>query len=257
MRHGIIRRRVLRESFIALLREVRDVVIPRGCAGCDRPDETLCPECRALFSRLATRDMGGIGMGVFSAGRYGAETRRAILRWKDHGDEEVTADFRDVISRCVIDSGLPRLLCAAGLESAGLMVVPVPSTAASSRSRGRHHTLPLAEAVRDALRDGGVNAEMGRALSIVGRLGKSVQQSGVAGRIGRLEGHIRVDGRLLGNGGKAVLVDDIITTGSTLQQCVHALERQGVDVMAAYTLASVHRREIGPSDAFVGDDGSA
>lgn len=232
-----------RETFAALFREICDVVIPRGCAGCDRPDETLCDECRLRFSQCLVRSMPGIDRGVFSAGRYGAETRRAILRWKDHGDEEVTADMCDIICRCVRDSGLASRLHVGGNGPGRIVVVPVPSTPASLHRRGRRHVLPLAKAIRTMLRNGGVAADVDQILSIAGRLGKSVQQSGVAGRLGRLEGHIRVCGRPPDDG-EVVLVDDIITTGSTMRQCVRALREHGIPVVAAYTLASVTRRAV-------------
>ena len=43
---------------------IRDVVLPRGCAGCDAPDAVVCGECRELLDRTVAFDMPGTSMGL-------------------------------------------------------------------------------------------------------------------------------------------------------------------------------------------------
>lgn len=81
-------------GFARMLTEVvgslRDVLLPRGCAGCDMPDAVLCDDCRAsgggfMVVRYAWATVSGRAIGLR---RISRPLRRAILRWKDHGDEE-------------------------------------------------------------------------------------------------------------------------------------------------------------------------
>ena len=41
---------------------VVNLLFPRGCAGCDKPDEVLCEACRALFSQPTAQSFDGVAM---------------------------------------------------------------------------------------------------------------------------------------------------------------------------------------------------
>ena len=94
------------------------LLLPRGCAGCDKPDEVLCPDCRALFREHVTlpllssatgtstaagsamstttslvTNMAAIPVTITAGGVYQGRVRRAILSWKDHGDAECDKAF--------------------------------------------------------------------------------------------------------------------------------------------------------------------
>ncbi|PJM75007.1 ComF family protein [Bifidobacterium simiarum] len=236
----------------SLCRGIRDVMLPRGCAGCDMPDETLCPSCRGLFSQCVVRPMPASLFalrGICACATYRGPVRRAILQWKDHGDEEITRDLCAALRACVRNSGVGRALGSCDR----VLVVPVPSSPASMRRRGRRHTLPLATAVSEQLVADGVNAEVESALNIRGVRSKSVQQIGAAQRSGRLADHLEVRSRYAyaaDSGTDAVgttvsgttaviLVDDIVTTGSTLRQCAKVLKAVGLPVATAFSLAQV------------------
>ena len=85
-------------GFARMLTEVvgslRDVLLPRGCAGCDMPDAVLCDDCRASGGGFMSFAMPGTVSGrAIACGAYRGPLRRAILRWKDHGDEECDGPF--------------------------------------------------------------------------------------------------------------------------------------------------------------------
>lgn len=85
---------------------VRDVLLPRGCAGCDAPDAVLCRSCHALFEapEPVAFAVPGSTMGRgFACATYRGAVRRAILGWKDHGDEECDTPFRTVLGRLAVD----------------------------------------------------------------------------------------------------------------------------------------------------------
>ena len=59
---------------------VVNLLFPRGCAGCDKPDEVLCEACRALFSQPTAQSFDGVAMQRwFACGRLTA-TRNVTVR---------------------------------------------------------------------------------------------------------------------------------------------------------------------------------
>lgn len=228
----------------------RDLVFPRGCAGCDRPDAVLCPQCMALFSQCRRRELigdippggapGAGGVSVWSAAVYQGTARHAILEWKDHDDVELDTVFAGIMDALTVRAAVADR-CPTGQP---LLVVPAPSSLQSMRRRGRRHTVPLARAVAGSLRARGIQAEVSSLLASNASGGRSVQQTSSAQRAQRIGGRIVIRGRALHRDAPVVLVDDIITTGATLRQCVKALELGGANVVGALTLASAVKRDF-------------
>lgn len=220
-------------SLRGLLGEARDVLLPRGCAGCDEPDRVLCPDCRALFSERGVFALPGCESGIGrSCAVYRGRARRAILAWKDHGDEECDAPFAELLADLAVR-------CGAVDRDRQIALVPAPSSAASMRSRGRWHMRNLVDRTARVLRDQGFDAVALPVLRASGVRSKSVQAGGAAQRAARIGGNIVVDDPRLCRGGTVVPIDDIVTTGATMRQCVAALDAAGARVLTALSLARV------------------
>lgn len=162
------------------------LLLPRGCAGCDAPDETICPSCRVRFSHVIARPLPGSLTGrAYACAVYGRQVRRAILAWKDHGDEECDREFARLIAGLAARiPPIPHGIGPAGASS--LVVVPAPSTAGSLAQRGRRHLMPLARAVATYYRSCGVDARVEAALEFRGAAaGTSHGRSGKNGKNGK------------------------------------------------------------------------
>ncbi|KFI93149.1 putative phosphoribosyl transferase domain protein [Bifidobacterium saguini DSM 23967] len=227
----------------SVARAAFNVLLPRGCAGCDAPDDILCADCLGLFAQCRLRDLevesatAGAGLPVWSAAIYQGVARHAILEWKDHDDVELDAVFSQIMEALTLRCGIVQRCAAAGCTS--VLVVPAPSSRASMRRRGRWHTLPLAQAVVNALQSQSIAAMMTQALESRASGGRSVQQISSAQRAQRIGGNIHVTAPSAYRGAAVVLVDDIVTTGSTLRQCAQALRQSGAQVLGALALADV------------------
>ena len=217
-----------------------DLLAPRACAGCDRPDLLLCPSCRSLLFRPLSRPAPAYATGLaLACAPYRGAVRRIILSWKDHDNRpldrplgQVMADLAPALSRLIDPLLRPR-------PAKAILVVPAPSSRASLRRRGRVHLEPILLSMAQALQRQGLAAQVEPALIMNSVRTKSVQAGGRRNRSRRLAGRIAAadPSRLAGH--PVLVVDDIITTGSTIRQCARALEAVGALPLAALALAAV------------------
>lgn len=234
------------------------VVLPRGCAGCGEPDSVLCADCRALFTVWPSRQFPGLPGGTLACARYSGRARSAVLAWKDHDDRECDTVFARYLAFAV-DMMLGRLgasdaPCDSGADSGSVggrrvTLVPVPSSGRSVRARGRPHMTVLSHAVcRLLCEEYGYDVVIADVLTVARHGGRSVSLSSAQQRHDRMSDRFRIRGRLHDGGcrdagaGTVILLDDIITTGSTLRGCADVLAAAGIHVSAAIALADTPPR---------------
>lgn len=232
---------------------IRDVVLPRGCAGCDAPDAVVCGECRELLDRTVAFDMPGTSMGRgYACAWYRGVVRRVILGWKDHHDEECDGPLSEAMAVLAV-----RCLQATVDGMRTVLVVPAPSSSASVHRRGRRHTVVLAAAVARACRDMGVDARVVPLLTMDHVRGRSVQMGG-GQRSRRVSGRIAVRRPELCRHAHVIVVDDIVTTGATMRQCVDALRSSGAQVVTCLSVAYTPQPDAATvRDSAARDDTSA
>ena len=66
------------------------VLLPVRCVGCDRPDRSLCHDCRVTLEPDVSVRMVG-GMRVFAALEYSGSVRRIILAFKQSNRTDTLA----------------------------------------------------------------------------------------------------------------------------------------------------------------------
>jgi len=106
------------------------------------------------------------------------------------------------------------------------LLIPIPSRKSVSRLRGRQFILDLSE--RLSLYSGAPtfnNLEHTRKV-------RDQSTLDLRGRRENLEGALKSQGYL---SGRAILVDDLVTTGATLNEAARALRQAGIEVAAAVT----------------------
>lgn len=215
-------------------RTMLGLVLPRGCASCDKPDEVLCDDCAGLLREYHTRSLPRSLLGAtFACGTYQGGLRRAMLNWKDHGDEECDQMFLGAYSD-LIDRA--RMMPIFHKLNAQLLIIPAPSSPSSMRKRGRRHLWPIAKGLERILRQRGIDARASNALTISRVHNKSVQTSTAGERAARLTEHsIRAKRRNI-QGKYILLVDDIVTTGTTMRRCAQAVRQADGIVVAGLAL---------------------
>ncbi|WP_249523558.1 ComF family protein [Modestobacter marinus] len=236
-------------------RALADLVLPRSCAGCARPGDVLCPACRRRLTRPRLAEPRRHPPGfppTVAAGAYAGPVRPAVLAFKEHGRAELAGPLGTALALavCVVLAG------AAGPAGAPVLLVPVPSSPAAIRQRGRDHVRELADRAVVELRDAGLDARTAPVLGrLRGRAGRTRDSAGLdaAARRANLSG--RFQARPAGHGAWAgvpagsrlVLVDDVVTSGATLTEGARALAGPGdtpcrdTPVLAAVVAATPRR----------------
>ncbi|MGW0551266.1 ComF family protein [Streptomyces altiplanensis] len=206
-------------------REISGLVLPVACGGCGRPRTLLCPECgQALYGAGARRvrpcpEPPGLPV-VHAAAPYEDAVRAVLLGHKERGALGLAGPLGVALAGAVRGATAGSPAGAAG----PLLLVPVPSAPGAVRARGHDPARRIALAAAGELRRAGVPA---RVLAVLRQRRAVYDQSGLSARErgANLAGALEVTaggGRLL-EGGRAVLVDDLMTTGASLVEAARAL----------------------------------
>jgi predicted amidophosphoribosyltransferase len=214
-----------------------DLVLPRTCAGCGRPGSVLCPGCCAWLAVPSVAAPRRVPWGfppTVAAGPYAGPVRPAVVAFKDRGRAELVAPLGTALALAVT-----ALVTATG--ESPVVLVPVPSSSAALRARGRDHVRELARRAAAELHGAGVAVEVARVLVRRGRVRDS---AGLAAheRRANLAGSFAVRGRP--PSGLLVVVDDVVTSGATLTEAALALSaaRPGGSPVLAAVVAATPRR---------------
>ncbi|HTZ44029.1 MAG TPA: ComF family protein [Jatrophihabitans sp.] len=219
---------------MGVLHELIDLVFPVHCLCCDRPGALWCLGCQpAAGPRLVTprRQDGRAAPGVppvHASGEYAGELRTVLLAFKERGRRQLAGRLADYLGDAV-DAAVR----AAG-PGASPVLVPVPSARRAARTRGGDHVLRLARLV-----------ERRHAVPVLPavRLAGPVRDS--AGlSVG--ERRRNLAGRMVAGppppGLHPVLVDDIVTSGTTLAEAARALVAAGWTGPGAAVVAATRLR---------------
>lgn len=215
-----------------------DLALPAVCAGCGREGMALCADCEPVLDLRAHRPPGApIGMPgdtpaplaqiEWCTGFTGV-TRRALHHLKYSGDRRVAVPLGQAVARRWARAGV-----------GGDVLVPVPASADRVRDRGYDQAGLIAQAA---------GASLGLPVhpDLLERTRRTAAQFDLdrASRGHNVRGAFRVRSGAAwphGSGPEGspwiVLVDDVMTTGSTLAACARALLDAGAFAVSAVTVA--------------------
>jgi predicted amidophosphoribosyltransferase len=203
-----------------------DLLLGAACAACGRPALDLCPDCRRRL-RPRPHRVGGHAVPVVAAGHHDGVLREVVLAWKRRGHTRLTP---------VVGALLAAAVCALEPDEP-VVLVPVPTTRRSRRRRGADLVGVAASDAARRLRAVGLRAEVVGALAF-DRVPRDQVGLGAAERRANLTGALRRSRRRLPGPADVVVVDDVVTTGATLDEAVRVLAADGTPVLGAAVVAA-------------------
>ena len=219
---------------------ILDLLYPPKCPLCGRavkqqPREPVCTDCAAEERRLRNscaaecHDVLPQTLDLFCAYHYTEPLRSAILSYKFQGEIWMAEPFAELLHRRLMESGVYRfcdIMTYVPVSSRSLAHRGYDQTLELVRCLGRKNGLPYQNCL--VKRDGAGDA----AAEHQNRYERSSKSRYAYGNTGD-----KIKDR------RVLLIDDILTTGSTLRECTRLLLSHGANFVSAAVLAS-GRRDI-------------
>ncbi len=212
-----------------------DLVVPSVCVRCDADGSALCRTCVDELDRsgLVRRGTAG-GTAVFSAWRW--EDAASVMQAYKAGQTPCARALGDALHRAV-DAVVAEARERGDIGAEQIALVPIPSSARSYRRRGFHPVelmakrggMPVVPVLRHTRR---VADQRG--------LGRRDRAANMAGAFA-LRGVLRP-------GCPVILIDDVVTTGATLDAAATTLRASGARVLGAATAVSADRDDTPAND---------
>ena len=213
--------RPLRESIRDAVLDAWSVLMPVECAGCGRPDRALCAACHRALAPVATPRSLPDGTRLITVLRYQGAVREVVLAFKEHERVDVAMALA-VALRAAVRAALAE-------ADTTTEVTWVPSSRRAYRRRGY-------DPVRMLLRRSGMRPARVLRPPVGAARQKTLHvEERARNAAGRFRARQRLEGR------RFVLVDDVVTTGSTLADAARAIRDAGGEVVATAALAYTPR----------------
>ena len=220
-----------------MLAAAGELLLGSACPGCSEPSWGVCRRCRTAVLSHGCQPTNpdpcpaGFPLTVTTA-PYDAIVRQLIRAHKERGALTLTPFLAGRLA-----AAIGALLQLIPEYREGIVLVPVPSTAAAVRERGYDATLAMARVAARILRP--ALAVRTRSLLRQARPVRDQAGLGAGERAANLRGAFRMVGASAGLG--VILVDDVVTTGSSLTEAARALRCGGNRVLGAATVAATRR----------------
>ncbi|MDQ2851917.1 MAG: hypothetical protein M3Y49_14545 [Actinomycetota bacterium] len=228
--------------------DLADLVVPATCGGCAAPGSTMCRTCTHSLRRGALApgsrvdpQPAPVGFpSTWAQGEYAGVLSSTLRRYKDADRADLcgwcSVFLRSALATCLSQDDRVRGAVASG----DLRITSVPSSARAMRARGRDPLWEVLLRATDATRP--VLPQPARLL----RISKRTQdQVGLSAHERARNVHrsmlVPTAARQLIDGRVVIIVDDIVTTGSTLVEASRALTDSGASYVVAVCIAATRR----------------
>lgn len=201
------------------LASLRELIFPVRCLGCNQLGISICSQCRKFWHPriIKTWSHSKEKFPIYSSIPYSPIAGKVLL-----GAKESSLELADNL----LATALLHSLRGAQSQHQIDFLVPIPSRKSVARKRGRQFISTLSRKIGEI--------ENFPTEEILTHTRRVRDQSNLDAK----DRAINLDGALISLGflsGRAVLIDDLVTTGATLNEAARALRAVGITVAAAVT----------------------
>ncbi|MGO1397415.1 MAG: ComF family protein [Brevibacterium yomogidense] len=234
--------------------ELLDLALPRTCAGCGVETVSLCGPCLTHLAPATRTVVPRYGLlPVAGAGEYTGTLRSVIVALKARRRTDVVP-----VVGILLAAAIAHALEESGYAGGDVAVVPVPASAAALRERGRDLVGDLTAHACGLLAEDGLDIRPAHVLTVVRH--RDQVGSGARERRRNVAG-THAPRRDRGGGGgwervrsaaHVVIVDDVLTTGSTLAEATRALNEGGAQAVVCAVIAVTEDGRAGHDEGAAG-----
>ena len=213
-------------SFINIFACILDLLYPPRCCFCHKltKGEKICKECENslpyTFSNAKQTDISYISSAV-SPLYYKDNVRKSVLRYKFHSATAYAAPYAELIAKCIDENGIN---CD--------IITWVPLSKQRLRSRGYNQAELIGREISGILDV--------PCAQLICKVRNNPAQSGTgneARRKANVKGVYKAVDIFEHKGKSVLIIDDVITTGSTVSECAKVLKEHGYGLISAASLA--------------------
>ncbi len=206
-------------------------MMPKKCLGCGREGTYICKDCEVFLSEVdpmlgsptSPVILGEIGLpNIVSVWEYEGLMEKLILKIKYDGCYDIVGELVETVFK-KIDLNLPK----------DMIITFVPMYNKKERRRGFNQSELIAQRVGD---------KIGRpVVRLLGKMKDNQSQVGLGPqeRLSNVKDVFQFQTKLslVQVPSSVLLVDDVYTTGATMNECVKILKKGGIKSVYGFTLA--------------------
>jgi ComF family protein len=210
---------------VSLIDRILSIIAPHDCLGCGKEGKLLCFSCLASLPEVSPKRLQSPYLTeVRSASHYKGVAKELVWKLKSSGAQEAAR----IMATCMLKHFT---------KSKNSLIVHVPTATSRVRQRGYDQASLLA---RELAKQSKLPC-----LSCLIRTGQAHQVgAGREQRLSQLNNAFRLKSSLLIKNAHIILVDDVVTTGATLEIVASLLKQAGASKIEAITFAQPQMRNI-------------
>ncbi len=202
-----------------LINRLKDLFFPKFCASCEKEGNWLCGDCLPSGEEHQENKAVANLDGITALFNYGENTISKLIQMFKYNS---LLEIRDIFEKIIGDTKFNN-------SWADFVIIPVPLHARRERERGFNQAEVLAKIFSNKF-NLSINKNLHRVIY-------TTQQAKLSGeeRLLNLKNAFIFKDAVVPE--KALLVDDVYTTGATMQECARVLKNNGVKVVWGLVMA--------------------
>ena len=218
-----------------IYKRIKSLIFPQLCIICSATGSKICSTCNKAWSTSPKKSRIDQVPLYFTAA-YDEDIGALLLLAKESGNKTAI----DILSTALVNSII--FLISENQIEFPINIIPIPSSKRAIRKRGRNHIEELCEVVMTKLLSNSIPAQK---VSIIYHKKIIKDQSNLnrSQRLKNLKNAYTLSG-VLPNTGSTILLDDVVTTGSSILEAARALSEAKITIIGAVTACSVGRNSL-------------